>query len=416
MRKLQMKKIACMVMALTSLFTTRAQNLYQAPDPSMKTRWVSPENPTGEPGKGGMTNKGAKGNAFFIISPGEIKTIFDVKGAGIINRMWLSGTIGTNASQRRAVRIDMYWDGSEKPAVSAPIGDFFGIAHGLIAKYDNELFQSPEARSFNFTIPMPFRQSAFITVTNESQTELWLWYDINYTQMDKLPKDAMYFHAYWHRDLKTKPGVDFEIMPEVYGVGRYLGTNIGVIGDSLTRGTWFGEGEVKIYLDGDTEFPTLVGTGTEDYIGTGWGQNEFVGRYFGSPISKREDDIYAFYRYHINDPVYFHQNCKVTIQQMGNSSKEQMLKMREKGANIIPIWALGQDKGKTYQRRLLDEEDAPKLEDDSFPETSTHFWRSDDVCATVYFYLNKPESNLPELAPVYHRLIDLEERVWMKIK
>jgi len=107
---------------------------------------------------------------------------------------------------------------------------------------------------------MPFRQSAFITVTNESQTELWLWYDINYTQMDKLPKDAMYFHAYWHRDLKTKPGVDFEIMPEVYGVGRYLGTNIGVIGDSLTRGTWFGEGEVKIYLDGDTEFPTLVGT------------------------------------------------------------------------------------------------------------------------------------------------------------
>ena len=124
-----------------------------------------------------------------------------------------------------------------------------------------------------------------------------------------------------------------------------MGTNIGVIGDSLTRGTWFGEGEVKIYLDGDTEFPTLVGTGTEDYIGTGWGQNEFVGRYFGSPISQREDDIYAFYRYHINDPVYFHQNCKVTIQQMGNSSKEQMLKMREKGANIIPIWALGQDKG-----------------------------------------------------------------------
>ena len=411
-----MKKIIIAFLMIFGACFVGAQSLFQAPGPSVKTRWVSPENPTGEPGKGGVTNKGAKGNAFYVISPGEKKTIFDIKGAGIINRMWLSGTIGTNATQRRAVRIDMYWDGAEKPAVSAPIGDFFGIAHGLIARYDNELFQSPEARSFNFTIPMPFRKSAFITVTNESPTELWLWYDINYTQMDKIPEDAMYFHAYWHRDLKTKLGTDFEIMPKVEGIGRYLGTNIGVIGDSLTAGTWFGEGEVKIYLDDDTKLPTLVGTGTEDYIGTGWGQGEYTGRYFGSPASKSDLDIYTFYRFHIADPVWFHINCRVTIQQIGNSNRDYMLKMKAKGAEIIPVCLLGQDKDKTYQRRLLDEPNAPALEDSRFPDTSTNFFRSDDVCATVYFYLNKTENNLPPLAQVEHRLKDLDLKVWGKLK
>jgi len=323
---------------------------------------------------------------------------------------------GTNAEQRRAVRIDIYWDNAKKPAVSAPIGDFFGIAHGLIASYDNELFSSPEARSLNFTIPMPFRKSAFITVTNESTTELWLWYDINLLRMNKIPDDAMYFHAFWNRNIQTTRGTDYVILPKVEGQGRFIGTNIGVIGDSLYNGTWFGEGEVKIYLDGDQKNPSLVGTGTEDYIGTGWGQGEFASRYFGSPVSNRENDVYAFYRYHIVDPVYFHQDCKVTIQQIGNSDKNFMVKMKEKGAIIQPVWMLGHDGKKTEQRRLLDEANPPALEDESFPVTSTNFYRDDDVCATAYFYLDKPENNLPELPSVELRLKDLKERVWNKIK
>ena len=253
-----------------------SQDLARSPHPKTNTRWISPENPTGGKGKGGLTNKGAKGNAFFIVPPGQKQILFDVKGAGIINRMWMSGTIGISEEQRRAVRIDMFWDGARKPAVSAPIGDFFGIGLGLIAKYDNELFSSPEARSFNFTIPMPYRKSAYITITNESSKEVWIWYDINYLEIEKLPEDLMYFHAYWNRDLKTKSGIDYMILPEVRGTGRYLGANISVIGDSLCRGSWFGEGEVKVYLDGDKENPTLVGTGTEDYIGSGWGQGEYA--------------------------------------------------------------------------------------------------------------------------------------------
>jgi len=391
---------------------TFSQELAKAPQPKTYTRWVSPENPTGAKGKGGLTNKGAKGNAFFIVPPGQKQVLFDVKGAGIVNRMWMSGTIGITEEQRRGVRIDMYWDGARKPAVSAPIGDFFGIGLGLIAKYDNELFSSPEARSFNFTIPMPYRKSAYITITNESSKEVWIWYDINYLEVEKLPEDLMYFHAYWNRDLKTKAGIDYTILPEVKGTGRYIGANISVIGDSLCRGSWFGEGEVKVYLDGDGENPTLVGTGTEDYIGSGWGQGEYASRYFGSLISDREHDVYAFYRYHIADPVFFHQDCRVTIQQMGNHTREAILDMMQKGADVKPVWFLDQTGAVAKQGRLLEEENKYKFEDDDFPGTGGNFYRSDDVSATAYFYLDKPESNLPELPPADIRLKYLKEKVW----
>jgi hypothetical protein len=407
-------KIKVVFILICSIFFANsfAQDLAKAPQPKTHTRWISPENPTGAKGMGGLTNKGAKGNAFFIVPPGQKQVLFDVKGAGIINRMWVSGTIGINEEQRRAVRIDMYWDGAVKSAVSAPIGDFFGIGHGMIARYDNEIFASPEARSFNFFIPMPYQKSAYITITNESLKEVWIWYDINYLEVEKLPDDLMYFHAYWNRDLKTKAGQDYVILPEVKGTGRYIGANISVIGDSLYRGSWFGEGEVKVYLDGDRENPTLVGTGTEDYIGSGWGQGEYASRYFGSLISDREHDIYAFYRYHITDPVYFHQDCRVTIQQMGNHTRDEILKMMENGADVMPVWFLDQTGPVTKQGRLLEGENKHRFTDANFPGNGANFYRSDDVSATAYFYLDKPESNLPDLPPVETRLKYLKEKVW----
>ncbi|MBK8881564.1 MAG: DUF2961 domain-containing protein [Bacteroidales bacterium] len=407
-------KVVFMLLCCGLFVNSTAQELAKAPQSKTHTRWISPENPTGERGKGGMTNKGAKGNAFYIVPPGQKQVILDVKGAGIINRMWMSGTIGINEEQRRAVRIDMFWDGAKKPAVSVPIGDFFGIGHGMIAKYDNELFSSPEARSFNFTIPMPYRKSAYIIITNESSKEVWIWYDINYTELEKLPDDLMYFHAYWNRELKTKTGKDYVILPEVIGTGRYLGANISVIGDSAYRGSWFGEGEVKIYLDGDRGNPTLVGTGTEDYIGSGWGQGEYASRYFGSLLADRDNDIYAFYRYHIVDPVYFHLDCRVTIQQMGNNSRDAILKMMEKGADLIPVGFLDQTGPVSKQGRLLDEQTKFKFTASDFPGTNANFYRSDDVSATAYFYLDKPENNLPELPPVDIRLKYLKELVWTK--
>ena len=105
-------------------------NLYKAPLDGVHTRWVSPENPTGAVGAGGKTNKGAKGNAFYIIPPHEKKILFNVKGSGVIKRIWMAGDI--SFERRRHVRIDMYWDNAETPAVSAPIGDFFWDRSGSL--------------------------------------------------------------------------------------------------------------------------------------------------------------------------------------------------------------------------------------------------------------------------------------------
>ncbi|MFM9911896.1 MAG: glycoside hydrolase family 172 protein [Chitinophagaceae bacterium] len=404
-----------------------AQELYKAPAPATQTRWISPENPTGSKGAGGKTNRGAKGSAFFTLKAGEQLVLMDIKGAGIIHRMWLSGTIPRSEEQRRLVRIDMYWDGAIKPAVSAPIGDFFGIGLGLSASFQNELFSNPEGRSFNVTIPMPFRKSAKIVLTNESSSHALVWYDINYSIINKLPNDAMYFHAYWNRIPKTTIGVDYLLLPMVKGRGRFIETNVGVIGDPAYRNTWFGEGEVKIYLDGDANYPTLAGTGTEDYIGSGWGQGVYANRYQGSLIADTKNDLYAFYRYHITDPVYFLRECKVTLQQIGNTDPQHLKELMGKGVNLQAVWALKKGdsndifnmKGKApEQLLLLDRSDFPPATDEKFTTGlfGFNFYRSDDVSATAYFYLDRPSSNLPLLNDKQLRIKDMKEKVWDKIK
>jgi hypothetical protein len=394
------------------------KELYKAPPQGVNTRWASPENPNGDPGKGGTINMGAKGNAFYTIAPGEKQVLLDYSGGGMITRMWMSGTIGRSAEQRRMVRIDMFWDGAEKPAVSAPIGDFFGTGLGLLTPFESDLFASPEGRSFNFTIPMPFRKSAKVVVSNESPYYVLFWYDINFITVDKHPDDLMYFHAFWSRDMNTTIGNDFEILPKVEGTGRYIGTNIGVIGNESYRNTWFGEGEVKIYLDGDKSLPTLVGTGTEDYIGSGWGQGRYYGRYFGSLVSDNQNDLYAFYRYHLDDPVFFHQECKVTIQQMGNCGVSRFQEIEASGAPVQLI-ALLDAKGNNLLAATGPKPEYLSLLDmDSLPDITTkdgaYFYRSDDVSATAYFYLDKPENNLPLLPDVNLRIEGMKEKVWSK--
>ncbi len=414
------------VLFTTASFTAQAQEIFTKPD-GAQTRWVSPENPTGEKGGGGKVNKGAKGNAYFIVAPGEKKTLFDVKGAGIIERIWMSGTIAINAEQRRAVRLDMFWDGASKPAVSAPLGDFFGVGLGLLAPFQSALFASPEARSYNCTIPMPYKKSAKIEITNESSTYVFIWYDVDYLQLKKVDENAMYFHAYWSRNPKTTLGDDFQILPEVNGTGRYLGSNIGIIGNPAFIGTWFGEGEVKMYLDDDKKLPTLVGTGTEDYIGSGWGQGIYYGPYHGALITDKTNDIYAFYRYHTSDHVYFYKNCKVTIQQMGSASVARILDMQNHHINMKPLDIIDtKDEGLPYVKKL-DPNPHTRLLDQTTPVDLTskqisgnavlNFYRGDDdVSATAYFYLDKPESNLPALPPVELRMRDMKKVFDKEIK
>jgi hypothetical protein len=360
--------------------------------------------------------------AFIVVQPGETAVLADIQGAGVLHRMWLSGTIPRNEEQRRLVRLEMYWDGAPRPAVAAPIGDFFGVGLGLLVPFESALFSSPEARSYNFTIPMPYQTGAKVLLVNESKAHALVWYDINYTEVERHETDILYFHAAWRREPRTELGKDFEILPRVRGRGRYLGANIGVIGGPEYRGTWFGEGEVKIYLDGDTTLPTLVGTGTEDYIGTGWGQGEYQGRIHGSLVSDNANDLYAFYRFHLDDPVFFHEDCRVTIQQMGNTGTDRVRQLLAQGAELQPVWILDTHGGdvlnltgpKPTVHLLLDRTDLPSFDDPAHPSGGTNFYRRDDVSATVYFYLDRPVNDLPPLAPAALRVQGLRENVWTK--
>ncbi|MBE7499160.1 MAG: DUF2961 domain-containing protein [Verrucomicrobiales bacterium] len=158
---------------------------------------------------------------------------------------------------------------------------------------------------------------------------------------------------------------------------------------------------MKVYLDGDTALPTLVGTGTEDYIGSGWGQGEYDGRIHGSLVSDSANDLYAFYRFHLDDPVYFHQDCRVTIQQMGNAGSARVAEMLAQGAELKPVWVLdthGDDVLNLTGRapaihRLLERADLPAFDDPRHPRGGVNFYRRDDVSATAYFYLDCPEND-----------------------
>lgn len=386
-------KIILLLLSITSL-TLQAQELYKLPK-KVTTNWISFENPTGAKGSGGKENKGAKGHANDFLKPGETKVLLDVKGAGVIQRIWMTLD---QRSQRalRAMKLEMYWDGETKPAVSVPVGDFFGNGLSRLTPFESALFSNPEGRSFNCIIPMPFKKGARITLTNEGSVQQNLFYDINFSRVESHPADVAYFHAFWNRNHQTKLGEDFQILPNITGNGRFLGCNLGIITDSLYARSWWGEGEVKMYIDGDKGLPTLIGTGTEDYIGTAWGQGAFAHLYQGSPVADEAGRQWNFYRYHIPDPVYFNNNIKVVIQQMGGDMTANVKKLVQGGAQLIPV-TVAVPQGFI---RLLDMPNAPKIEDAAFPDGWTNFYRLDNYSSTAYFYLDKPASNLPPLAPL----------------
>lgn len=363
---------------------TTAQELFQM-RPGVETRWASGENPRGEKGKGAQANGGRKGSPTVAIKAGESRVLAEETGtSGTVRRIWMTFP-DRSPKMLRSLRIDMYWDGATTPSVSAPVGDFFGIGLGQTATFESALFSNPEGRSFNCFVPMPFRTGMKIVMTNESAANLdELFYDVDYTIGDRHGPETLYFHAYFNRENPTQLQRDYELLPRVEGRGRFLGVNIGVNVDTHTYfNTWWGEGEVKFYLDGDRAFPTLSGTGTEDYIGTAWGQGQYAHQHQGCPIADEKAMRWCFYRYHIVDPVFFHRDIRVTVQQIGYLAPHSRP-------------AIVESSRKLYRAGPgLVEMDVTK---------DGKFEREDDWSSCAYFYLDRTASGLPPLMPLAKRI------------
>lgn len=382
------------------MLTASAQQLFQMPK-NVESRVSSFENPNGVKGIGGKTNKTAKGNAFETIKEGETKNLLDINGQGIIQRIWL--TVNRSPVMLRSLRLKMFWDGETKPAVDVPMGDFFVYNLGKDVPFQSEFFSSGEGRSFNCFIPMPFRKHAKIVLTNEGKETCMLFYDVDF-MMTNVPADALYFHAYWSRKWAGKLGDDFEMLPQVRGKGRFLGVSVGLNVDPAYGKTWWGEGEVKMYIDGDTKYPSYNGTGSEDYLGSAWGLGKFINRYQGCTIASDSAKEYNFYRWHVPDAIYFHRDIRVAIQQIGGGGTKEVQELFKKGVKLQPV-SVARDAG---FMRLFEMEKPPSLNENDFPEGWVNFYRIDDYSAVSYFYLNKPTSNLPALPAVSERVTNVK--------
>jgi hypothetical protein len=313
-------------------------NLYRMSD--AETRSISPENFTGEKGKGGMavpdpdaplntanaTNaardlgQGWKVNPFIRIKPGETFTLAEIEGPGSIQHIWMTPT-----GNWRFSIIRFYWDDEETPSVEVPVGDFFAMGWNQYAPLSSLAICVNPGSAFNCYWPMPFRKKCKITMENiNDQDEMRLYYQIDYTLTD-VPEDAAYFHAQFRRTNPNETS-DYTIVDNIKGKGHFVGLYMAW---GVNNNGWWGEGEIKFFIDGDGKFPTICGTGTEDYFCGSYnfdrdGQyKEFNTPYSGLHQVIRPDGAYksqqrfGLYRWHIMDPIRFKKDLRVTIQDLG---------------------------------------------------------------------------------------------------
>jgi hypothetical protein len=259
---------------------------------------------------------GRKGDPARLIEPGETVVLADIQGRGTIRHIWMT-TLGSPRMLRGAV-IRAWWDDQAHPSIEAPLGDFFGFAHGFSPPFQSAVHSVGERLALNAWLPMPFVRRARIELTNEHIRPMTLFYQVDYTLGDDHAADVGRLHAGFRRENPTKPGADFELLPRRVGKGRYLGAVIGV---RPFQPQWWGEGEIKVFLDGDEDFPTICGTGSEDYAGLSFGLQPTPFAFHGCSWRERGDSSdtgrISMYRWHIPDPIVWRNDIRVTIQQIG---------------------------------------------------------------------------------------------------
>jgi hypothetical protein len=283
---------------------------------SLESRSISFENPTGAPGEGGTSASklgvGRKGFPAKGIAPGETVVLCDIEGPGTIRHIWMTGSFNNRPDQLRSMVIRGFWENQEHASIECPLGDFMGSAHGKVNAYQSAVHSTGINSAFNIWLPMPFQESGKITLTNEGPGEVTVYYQVDYTLGDKHPDETGRLHVCFRRENPTMLGRDFELLPERTGKGRFVGA---VIGIRSFDPHWWGEGEIKIYKDGDTDFPTICGTGSEDYVCLSYGIQQTPYLYHGCSLDQQ--GFVSMYRWHLPDPIYWKEECRITIQQIG---------------------------------------------------------------------------------------------------
>ena len=354
--------VACVCYVLTFAqkfngINSNMGNLFQLSD--AKSRSISPENFSGEKGKGGMATTGTGTNASrdlgqgwkvspsIMIKSKTTYTIAEMDGSGSIQHIWMTPT-----GNWRYTIIRIYWDDETTPSVEAPVGDFFCMGWGKYSPLQSLAVAVNPGSAFNCYWSMPFRKKCKITMENIADEDMYLYYQIDYILTD-LPDDAAYFHAQFRRTNPLPFKQDYVLVDGIKGRGQYVGTYMAI---GVTNNGWWGEGEIKFFMDDDTKFPTICGTGTEDYFCGSYdfdtrkkndagvetvNYTEFCSPYTGMPQVIRGDGHYdvmqrfGLYRWHITDPIRFEKNLKVTIQSLGWRHDGRYLPQQNDIASVV---------------------------------------------------------------------------------
>ncbi len=372
-----MKRLTTSVLIIFLLpFIMSAQNKFNGLDMNMgnlyrlsdaKTRSISPENFSGEKGKAGMAdpaNKdkantanasnaardlglGWKVNPYVRINPGETFTMAEINGPGAIQHIWMTPT-----GKWRFSILRVYWDNETEPSIECPVGDFFGMGWNQYSPLVSSAVCVNPGSAFNCYWVMPFRKKCRITMENVNDAEaMSLYYQIDYT-LTEVPVDAGYFHAQFNRINPNETSI-FTIADGIKGKGQYVGVYLAL---GVNNNGWWGEGEIKFYIDGDTKFPTICGTGTEDYFCGSYDfdtqkknkagvetsdYTEFCTPYSGLAQVIKGDGHYAvsqrfgLYRWHIKDPIRFEKDLKVTIQALGWRNGGRYLPLQDDISSVV---------------------------------------------------------------------------------
>lgn len=323
---------------------------------NIQSRSISAENFTGEKGKGGMAQTGTgalcardlgvgwKVSPSILLKGGQTVELASIDGPGMIRHIWMTDS----APRNRAAILRIYWENHSEPSVEAPLGDFFASADVLQFKQlTSQMVCVNPRRAFNCYWQMPFKSHCRITIENILEEDFYLYYQIDYT-LEEIPEDCGYFHASFRRTNPLPYKTDYEILKGIKGKGQYVGTYLFW---GVNNSGWWGEGEIKFFMDGDSQYPTICGTGTEDYFCGSYDFEvdnqyiEFTTPYAGLSKVIRPDGCYSsqtrfsMYRWHIPDPIFFEKDLRVTIQALGWRSGGRYLPLMD-DISSVAYWYL----------------------------------------------------------------------------